>query len=79
MLRFILWLILLYFLWRFLRVLIPIVWRVLRKNEKPYESPPQEGSPKPTFTFKDVKDADFQEIKDDLTPKESEPGQKNDG
>jgi hypothetical protein len=62
MLRFILWTLVIYFLWRVLRVLVPFLGSVLHSNERKMESPSSQNSPRPYVDFKDVKDADFKEI-----------------
>ncbi len=74
MLRFILRLIfsflLLYLLYRFLRSLVSVVRRTLEGSGGRPGSTDQQAPPQPKIHFKEIKDAEFEELRDDESQKD---------
>ena len=69
MLRLILLILAIYLLWRLFRILIPILRQIWYAKGRKIEDQRGASSPKGPMTFTNVKDADFEELPNEPTPK----------
>jgi hypothetical protein len=72
MLRFLLWLLFFYFLYRFVKLLIPVVQQAWRSGTQKVEQSDSTTSKKQRVDFSNVKDAEFEELPNDADKKTDE-------
>jgi hypothetical protein len=72
MLRFLLWLLFFYFLYRLLKLLIPVVQHALRSGTQKVGHSGSTDSKKQQVHFSNVKDAEFEELPNDAGKKNNE-------
>lgn len=70
--RFLLWLLFFYFLYKLLRLLIPVVQRALRSGTQSVGQPTPRSSEKPPVDLSKIKDAEFEELPNDAGKKTDE-------
>jgi len=68
--RLILWLLIFYLLYRFLRSLVSVVRRTLEGSGGRPGRTDEEAPPQPKIHFKEIKDAEFEELRDDENQKD---------
>jgi hypothetical protein len=72
MLRFLLWLLFFYFLYRFLKLLVPVVRQVWRSGTQKVGQSTPRSSEKPPVDLSKIKDAEFEELPNDAGKKNDE-------
>jgi hypothetical protein len=78
MLRFILWLLFLYIVYKLIKIIAPLVRNLLHPTSGRVMDSSRQRPESPGVDLKNVKDADFEELPNDSAPGRSEPSPKKD-